>query len=560
MKTKERIIKMMLVLMAMAMGTKAMAQEAYACYTASDSTLTFYYDNKRSSRSNTYDLNTGNNTPGWNKIARKVVEVSFDGFADARPTTTCAWFKDMEKLRTISFLFRLNTSLVTNMNSMFEDCSMKSLDLSDFDTSNVTSMKNMFSNCRNLKNLDISSFNTSNVTNMNSMFENCGALTTLDIRNFDTSNVTDMGDMFAYCYDLTTLDLRHFNTSKVTNMAEMFFFCISLQNIAVGSGWKTDTVNYSGDMFSYCESLVGGKGTTWKSSNPTDYTYAHIDGGTKNPGYFTDKLLEAYACYTSSNTTLTFYYDYERSSRTGTTYDLSMDGINPSWYDDRSTIDNVTKVVFHSSFADVRPKSTFNWFGFMTKLKSIEGMSYLNTSEVTDMAYMFQSCESLTAVDLSILNTSNVTDMEGLFSFCKALTTLDLRHFNTAKVTNMAYMFQGCTKLQTVYVAGGWKTNAVTGSTGMFSNCTSLVGGKGTTWKSSNPSDVTYAHIDGGTSRPGYLSSAMQGTISTNINEAYGQRESVKGQRNERYNLSGQRVGKDYKGIVIINGNKVVIK
>ena len=32
---------------------------------------------------------------------------------------------------------------------------------------------------------------------------------------------------------------------------------------------------------------------------------------------------EAYACYTSSNTTLTFYYDNQRSSRTGTTYDLN---------------------------------------------------------------------------------------------------------------------------------------------------------------------------------------------------------------------------------------------
>ena len=54
--------------------------------------------------------------------------------------------------------------------------------------------------------------------------------------------------------------------------------------------------------------------------------------------------------------------------------------------------------------------------------------------------------------------------------------------------------------------------------------------------------------------------SPAKSSISTNINEAYGQRESVKGQKDERYNLSGQRVGKDYKGIVIINGVKTVVK
>ena len=42
-------------------------------------------------------------------------------------------------------------------------------------------------------------------------------------------------------------------------------------------------------MFTGCTSLVGGQGTAYNSSNPKDKTYAHIDGGTSNPGYFTDK-------------------------------------------------------------------------------------------------------------------------------------------------------------------------------------------------------------------------------------------------------------------------------
>ena len=29
--------------------------------------------------------------------------------------------------------------------------------------------------------------------------------------------------------------------------------------------------------------------TVWSNSNPTDKTYAHVDGGESNPGYFTYK-------------------------------------------------------------------------------------------------------------------------------------------------------------------------------------------------------------------------------------------------------------------------------
>ena len=50
---------------------------------------------------------------------------------------------------------------------------------------------------------------------------------------------------------------------------------------------------------------------------------------------------EAYTCYTSSNATLTFYYDNQRSSRTGTTYDLNTGSNAPDWYTD-STFSNVT--------------------------------------------------------------------------------------------------------------------------------------------------------------------------------------------------------------------------
>ena len=165
----------------------------------------------------------------------------------------------------------------------------------------------------------------------------------------------------------------------------------------------------------------------------------------------------------------------------------------------------MTKVVFDPSFADARPTTTDSWYFYMRNLESITGMSYLNTSEVTNMEFMFDRCSKLTSLDVSHFNTSKVTDMGYMFGYCKNLTNLDLSSFNTSKVTNMGYMFSGSSDLVSIYVSSGWSTAAVTSSTNMFKNSTSLVGGKGTTYDA-NHIDHTYAHIDGGPSNPGYFS------------------------------------------------------
>ena len=318
--------------------------------------------------------------------------------------------------------------------------------------------------------------------------------------------------MFGFCENLTSLDLGSFNTSKVINMYSMFYRCSNLRTIYVGNGWNMAAVTSSSDMFLNCSSLVGGQGTTY-DANHVDKAYAHIDGGPSNPGYFTE-WKEAYACYTPSNTTLTFYYDNQRSSRTGTTYDLNEGRYDTGW-DTDGTNASVTKVVFDPSFAGARPTTTCDWFYGMTNLQSITGMEYLNTSEVIYMNWMFYNCNKLTSLDVSHFNTSKVIYMNQMFKKCTGLTSLDLSSFNTSQVIFMTYMFDGCTNLRTIYVGNGWSTAAVTGSTEMFNYCTSLVGGKGTTYDA-NHIDKAYAHIDGGTSNPGYFTAknaALRGDV-----------------------------------------------
>ncbi|MBC1926000.1 BspA family leucine-rich repeat surface protein [Listeria innocua] len=116
-------------------------------------------------------------------------------------------------------LSNFDTSNVTDMSNMFANSAATSIDVSNFDTSNVTNMQNMFWTSA-VTSLDLSNWDTINVTNMMGVFFRSAA-TSLDLSSFDTSNVTTMRNMF-YENAATSLDLRSFDTSNVTDMYGMF--------------------------------------------------------------------------------------------------------------------------------------------------------------------------------------------------------------------------------------------------------------------------------------------------------------------------------------------------
>ena len=177
-----------------------------------------------------------------------------------------------------------NTSNVTNMRYMFGDSQATTLDVSNFDTSKVIDMSNMFSDSQ-ATTLDLSNFDTSKVRYMGFMFSSSKA-TILDLSSFNTSKVTNMRAMFSSS-QATTLDLSNFDTSNVTNMSYMFNTSTNLKTIYVGDKFNTNNVTSSANMFTDSTKLVGGAGTKYDSTK-IDKAYAHIDGGTSNPGYFTD--------------------------------------------------------------------------------------------------------------------------------------------------------------------------------------------------------------------------------------------------------------------------------
>ena len=52
---------------------------------------------------------------------------------------------------------------------------------------------------------------------MSSMFEECSSLKELNISNFNTNNVTDMSDMFKGCKLLTELNISNFNINPLAS-------------------------------------------------------------------------------------------------------------------------------------------------------------------------------------------------------------------------------------------------------------------------------------------------------------------------------------------------------
>ena len=166
---------------------------------------------------------------------KNLKSLDLSSFDTRNVTNMYTMFGNCKSLKTLN-LSSFNTKNVTNMAGMFGNCeSIVDINLSSFNTENVTNMYGIFAECHHLKQLDLSKFNTKKVTTMNSMFHNCRSLINLDLSSFDTQNVTEMLGMFGFCINLSNVNVLSFNTKKVTNMICLFCSCISLKSLDVSS-------------------------------------------------------------------------------------------------------------------------------------------------------------------------------------------------------------------------------------------------------------------------------------------------------------------------------------
>lgn len=128
----------------------------------------------------------------------------------------------------VDFIKNLDTSNVTNMNSMFEDAvNVEHLNVSSFDTTKVSDMSGMFMNCTKLKELDLSNFTTNNVTNIRYMFYNCQSLESLNLSGWDLTTVISLLSAYNYekilygCPKLASLYLNECNYETVKHILSL---------------------------------------------------------------------------------------------------------------------------------------------------------------------------------------------------------------------------------------------------------------------------------------------------------------------------------------------------
>ena len=342
------------------------------------------------------------------------------------------------------FLFEIVfDNIMTNMNSFFRDCSNTiSLDLSNFDTSNIISMEGMFANCNKLKEIKgMKTFITKKVKNMNVMFQGCHELEYLDLSNFNTAEVINMECMFNLCYKLKKIKgINSFKINKVNNIKGMFQECYELEYLDL-SNFDTSNITSMEFIFNKCKKLKEIKGIN---------------------KFNTKKVKDMKAIFQECE-------------------ELE--------YLDLSNFDTSNNTHMGCMF-----------FG-CKKLKKIKGINQFNTSKVNNMDAMFYQCSELEYLDLSNFETSNVTTMQfifkgclklkeikgikalitktvnnikAMFQLCSELQNLDLSDFDTSNVTNMQDMFNGCMRLKEIKGINKFKTNKVNNMKQMFKKCCKL--------------------------------------------------------------------------------------
>lgn len=138
--------------------------------------------------------------------------------------------------------------------------------------------------------------------------------------------------------------------------------------------------------------------------------------------------------------------------------------------------EQVRRIVFKDSVTVDGDKSLGALFMGMEELETIDNLSYLNTSDVTDMSQMFRNTPSLTSADLSSFDTRAVTTMLGMFQQ-SGFEELDLSSFVTDNVINMSSMFQA-SNLHHIDVSS-FNTSKVTTMRDMFGYSHDLIDIKG---------------------------------------------------------------------------------
>lgn len=528
---------------------------------------------------------------------------AYRGFVTEKVTDMHDLFKDCFKLKSLD-LTTWNTTNVEDMSGMFSGCMrLKSLKVFPFttnatdmssmfylcgqlesidgymnmwDTSNVTDMSKMFMGCSNFKTIDVSNFNTSNVENMSEMFDGCSHLTSLSVKNFDTQNVTNMSGMFSNL-TLESIDVSNFKTGNVEDFSHMFYDCSNLKSLDVSNFTFKEGATARGFALS-CHALrVLNLGDNDLTNYVTDGTLAPWEtfGGVgSNADVWSDPVGTIRPCrliynfdISSLGRAYTEYQPYNDGySDEGTTYgemppyhkylggfftiadtlDCSKSyepadtKLTDLWQYDRNMKAGQWNTLFVPVPTLVKTLKSINYIGEVCAMDSYDG----ETLKFTDL----DDDETIPAHTPVLVKPTR--DIKNLCYTNIQLTQPTKTLVSTEKDANGYYAtFYGCYEYGKKLDRSCYYYNYATGK---------FVRSHGNSFCDTTRGYFKFFHNDKEDSGEAKQFVIDDDGISTSITNIDG--EPVGKAEGNVYNLSGQRVGHDYKGIVIVGGKKIIRK
>ncbi len=447
-------------------------------------------------------------------------------------------------------LSHFNTSKVTDTGGMFDGCAkLTSVNLSGFDTSKVTTMQVMFSGCSKLTSVDLSSFTCESLADTRSMFSGCSNLKTIYADyDFDCRDVASSGNMFNGCTALVggygtsynanansadteikgnaanatyaVIDLKLHQEQDVLQSTQGYFTHSSI------SGSESTAVLATGNDFNTKFKSVAGSTAITKIVFGKASDYPGITGGTNidaaNAGKI--KMIKSGSTiYVLSDATICFNpasdFMFQNMS---TVQNIVFDNIDTGavrtmqrFFEGCSALKDLDLSLFDT-------KNVLDFGGFLRYCKAIttkdaeHAAACIDTSKARDIGGFFTDCTGITgALDLSAMSCAKTETMASFLSGCTNITSVDLTGFTKApSIYNASNMFSTCKSLKTIYTSGNFNltglptTSPATGTSinsSIFDGCTSLVGGNGTKFTTSQVG-MGYARPDASGS-PGYFTS-----------------------------------------------------
>ena len=352
----------------------------------------------------------------------------------------------------------------------------------------------LFKGMTNLTAVETGNFNVSRAENMNQWFRKCGALKSVSgIEKWDTSAVTNMSSMFRECGVSGNLNLTGWNVSNVTTMKTMFYRCPNAFSLNA-KGWDTGNVTDMSYMFTECSKLLSVNAAGWDTSEVTTMYVMFAQCGSLT-------TLNATGWNTSKVTDVRLMFQGDRSLATvdgSGGWNLASVTKAECMFDTCSSLTELDVASWNLSKAD----TLWNMFVKCTNLTTLNGEENWKLSSATTTNFMFQDCYKLQELSVRNWDMSSVTSMEAMFFACYNLRELDVTDWDVSKVTNFRYWIgsanqnEGDMKLEKIIGTENWRPVSAVNIGSMFYGCGQLTELNLSGWDMPNMTNANHMFAD----------------------------------------------------------------